>query len=141
VKSGGASDESAADRRLVLLGRRWRRHGRSEKHTHHEWREHESQANRLDHEKHSISDRMIHKIELRVYGALGTSTASTKGGEEFNEPVRDQYEAEGNPYYATARLWDDGIIAPAETRRVLALCFSAALNAPILETKFGVFRM
>jgi 3-methylcrotonyl-CoA carboxylase beta subunit len=84
---------------------------------------------------------MIHKIELRVYGALGTVTASTKGGEEFNEPVRDQYEAEGNPYYATARLWDDGIIAPAETRRVLALCFSAALNAPILETKFGVFRM
>ena len=61
--------------------------------------------------------------------------------EEFKQPIRDQYEAEGNPYYATARLWDDGIIAPSETRRVLALCFSAALNAPILETKFGVFRM
>jgi hypothetical protein len=93
MKSGGASDESAADRRLVLLGGRWRRHGRSEKHTHYEWREHKSQANRLDHEKHSIGDRMIHKIELKVYGALGTSTASIKGGEEFNEPVRDQYEA------------------------------------------------
>jgi 3-methylcrotonyl-CoA carboxylase beta subunit len=61
--------------------------------------------------------------------------------EEFKQPIREQYEAEGNPYYATARLWDDGIITPAETRRVLALCFSAALNAPIPETKFGVFRM
>jgi 3-methylcrotonyl-CoA carboxylase beta subunit len=61
--------------------------------------------------------------------------------EEFKQPIRDQYEAEGNPYYATARLWDDGIIAPSEMRRVLALCFSAALNAPILDTKFGVFRM
>jgi 3-methylcrotonyl-CoA carboxylase beta subunit len=61
--------------------------------------------------------------------------------EEFKQPIRDQYEEEGNPYYATARLWDDGIITPAETRRVLALCFSAALNAPIPETRFGVFRM
>jgi 3-methylcrotonyl-CoA carboxylase beta subunit len=61
--------------------------------------------------------------------------------EEFKQPIRDQYEAEGNPYYATARLWDDGIITPAETRRVLALCFSVALNAPIPDTKFGVFRM
>jgi 3-methylcrotonyl-CoA carboxylase beta subunit len=61
--------------------------------------------------------------------------------EEFKQPIRDQYETEGNPYYATARLWDDGIITPAETRRVLGLCFAAALNAPIPETKFGVFRM
>jgi 3-methylcrotonyl-CoA carboxylase beta subunit len=61
--------------------------------------------------------------------------------EEFKKPVRDQYETEGNPYYATARLWDDGIITPSETRRVLALCFAVALNAPIPETKFGVFRM
>ncbi|HEX3438821.1 MAG TPA: carboxyl transferase domain-containing protein [Pseudolabrys sp.] len=61
--------------------------------------------------------------------------------EEFKQPIREQYEAEGNPYYATARLWDDGIIAPSETRRVLALAFSAALNAPVEETRFGVFRM
>jgi 3-methylcrotonyl-CoA carboxylase beta subunit len=61
--------------------------------------------------------------------------------EEFKQPIRDQYEAEGNPYYATARLWDDGIIAPSETRRVLALCFSATLNAPVPKTRFGVFRM
>ncbi|HEX4409818.1 MAG TPA: carboxyl transferase domain-containing protein [Xanthobacteraceae bacterium] len=68
-------------------------------------------------------------------------TWSAANEEEFKRPIREQYEVEGNPYYATARLWDDGIIIPSETRRVLALCFSAALNAPILETKFGVFRM
>jgi 3-methylcrotonyl-CoA carboxylase beta subunit len=61
--------------------------------------------------------------------------------EEFKQPLRDQFEQEGNPYYATARLWDDGIIAPSETRRVLALAFSAALNAPLPKTTFGVFRM
>jgi len=61
--------------------------------------------------------------------------------EEFKAPIRDQYEREGNPYYATARIWDDGIILPSETRRVLGLAFSAALNAPIEETRFGVFRM
>jgi len=60
---------------------------------------------------------------------------------KFKQPIRDQFEMESDPYYATARLWDDGIIAPAETRRVLALCLSATLNAPIPETKFGVFRM
>ncbi len=60
---------------------------------------------------------------------------------EFKLPIREQYEAEGNPYYATARLWDDGIIAPSETRRVLGLALSASLNAPVGETKFGVFRM
>ena len=59
----------------------------------------------------------------------------------FKRPIRDKIEREGNPYYATARLWDDGILAPAETRRVLALALSAALNAPVPETKFGVFRM
>ncbi|HEX2216258.1 MAG TPA: carboxyl transferase domain-containing protein, partial [Xanthobacteraceae bacterium] len=59
----------------------------------------------------------------------------------FKQPILDAYEREGNPYYATARLWDDGIITPGETRRVLALAFSAALNAPIPETRWGVFRM
>ncbi len=66
---------------------------------------------------------------------------SVEEEESFKAPVRAQYEAEGNPYYATARLWDDGIIAPQETRRVLALAFSATLNAPAPETRFGVFRM
>ncbi|PJF46127.1 MAG: methylcrotonoyl-CoA carboxylase, partial [Candidatus Thermofonsia Clade 3 bacterium] len=53
----------------------------------------------------------------------------------------DKYEREGNPYYATARLWDDGILDPAETRQVLGLALSACLNAPVTESKFGVFRM
>lgn len=61
--------------------------------------------------------------------------------EAFMEPIRDQYETQGNPYYASARLWDDGIIDPADTRRVVALGLSASLNAPIDETPFGVFRM
>ncbi|TAG49200.1 MAG: methylcrotonoyl-CoA carboxylase [Betaproteobacteria bacterium] len=66
----------------------------------------------------------------------------TKDEEEaFKQPIREQYEHEGHPYYATARLWDDGVIDPADTRRVLALGLAASLNAPIEETKFGVFRM
>ena len=60
---------------------------------------------------------------------------------EFKQPIKDQFDAQSDPYFATARLWDDGIIAPAETRRALGLAFAAALNAPIPETKFGVFRM
>lgn len=59
----------------------------------------------------------------------------------FKTPIREQYEHEGHPYYATARLWDDGVITPADTRRVLGLGLSAALNAPIGDTRFGVFRM
>ena len=59
----------------------------------------------------------------------------------FKNPIRQQYEHQGHPYYATARLWDDGVIDPADTRRVLALGLSAAQNAPIEDVKFGVFRM
>jgi 3-methylcrotonyl-CoA carboxylase beta subunit len=61
--------------------------------------------------------------------------------EAFRRPILEQYERQGHPYYATARLWDDGIIAPEDTRRVLGLALSAALNAPIEATRFGVFRM
>jgi 3-methylcrotonyl-CoA carboxylase beta subunit len=61
--------------------------------------------------------------------------------EVFKEAIRQQYEVQGHPYYATGRLWDDGVIDPADTRRVLALGLSATLNAPIPEPKFGVFRM
>jgi 3-methylcrotonyl-CoA carboxylase beta subunit len=60
---------------------------------------------------------------------------------EFKQPLRDQYETQGHPYYASARLWDDGVIDPIDTRRVLALAISASLNAPIEPTRFGVFRM
>lgn len=61
--------------------------------------------------------------------------------EAFKDPIRKQYEEQGHPYYASARLWDDGVIDPADTRKVLALGLSAAYNAPIGETNFGVFRM
>jgi 3-methylcrotonyl-CoA carboxylase beta subunit len=61
--------------------------------------------------------------------------------ERFKAPIRDQYERQGHPYYATARLWDDGLLDPAESRMVLGLGLSAALNAPIKPTRFGLFRM
>ena len=69
----------------------------------------------------------------------GTWTAEQEA--EFKAPIRAQYEEQGHPYYATARLWDDGVIDPMDTRRVLGLSLAAALNAPIPETRFGVFRM
>lgn len=68
-------------------------------------------------------------------------TWSREEEEAFKAPIREQYERQGHPYYATARLWDDGVIDPAQTRRVLGLSLSAALNAPIAETRFGLFRM
>ena len=66
---------------------------------------------------------------------------SAEEEEAFKEPIRDQYERQGHPFFATARLWDDGVIDPGDTRTVLGLGLSAALNAPIPETRFGVFRM
>ena len=66
---------------------------------------------------------------------------SARDEEAFKQPIRAAFEAEGSPYYATARLWDDGIILPEETRRVLGLALSACLNAPVDETRFGLFRM
>ncbi len=60
---------------------------------------------------------------------------------DFKQPILDKYEREGSPYYSTARLWDDGILDPPETRRVLGLALSACLNAPVEETQYGVFRM
>ena len=66
---------------------------------------------------------------------------SAEDEEAFKAPIREKFEREAHPYYASARLWDDGIIDPAETRMVLGLSISAALNAPIEATRFGVFRM
>jgi 3-methylcrotonyl-CoA carboxylase beta subunit len=68
-------------------------------------------------------------------------TWSPEQVEDFKRPIRDQYEAQGNPYYATARLWDDGVIDPVDTRRVLGLALAAVGDAPIRDTRFGVFRM
>ncbi len=69
------------------------------------------------------------------------STWSADEEAAFKAPIREQYERQGHPYYATARLWDDGVIDPADTRRVLALALAASANAPPEPTRFGVFRM
>ena len=83
-----------------------------------------------------------------VLATVRRDNIEAKGGswpkdeeEAFKSPIRDKFEREGHPYYASARLWDDGVIDPADTRRVLGLSLSAALNAPIDKTRFGVFRM
>jgi 3-methylcrotonyl-CoA carboxylase beta subunit len=83
-----------------------------------------------------------------VLATVKRDAIEAKGGtwpkteeEAFKQPILDQYDRQGHPYYATARLWDDGVIAPEDTRRVLGLAISAALNAPIEDTRFGVFRM
>jgi acetyl-CoA carboxylase carboxyltransferase component len=78
---------------------------------------------------------------ISVMGGDQAATVLTTVGEADADEIRAKYEREGNPYHSTARLWDDGIIDPLDTRRVLALGISAALNAPIPETTFGVFRM
>jgi 3-methylcrotonyl-CoA carboxylase beta subunit len=66
---------------------------------------------------------------------------SKEDEDAFKAQIREQYETQGHPYYASARLWDDGVIDPTETRRVLGLGISASLNAPVEKTTFGVFRM
>ena len=78
---------------------------------------------------------------ISVMGGEQAATVLTMVGDADSDEIRAKYEAEGNPYYSTARLWDDGIIDPLDTRHVLAMGISAALNAPIPETTFGVFRM
>jgi acetyl-CoA carboxylase carboxyltransferase component len=78
---------------------------------------------------------------ISVMGGEQAATVLTMVGDSDPDEIRAKYEREGNPYYSTARLWDDGIIDPLDTRSVLALGISAALNAPIPETVFGVFRM
>jgi acetyl-CoA carboxylase carboxyltransferase component len=69
------------------------------------------------------------------------ATWSDEEDAKFKAPIKKQFEHQSSAYYSTARLWDDGIIDPADTRRILGLSISAAMNAPIPDTKFGVFRM
>jgi acetyl-CoA carboxylase carboxyltransferase component len=78
---------------------------------------------------------------ISVMGGDQAATVLTMVGDADPDEIRAKYEAEGNPYYSSARLWDDGIIDPLDTRRVLALGIAAALNAPVPESTFGVFRM
>ena len=83
-----------------------------------------------------------------VLATIRRDALEAKGGswspadeEAFKSPIRAQYEREGHPYFASARIWDDGIIDPADTRRVLAMAISASQNRPVDKTAFGVFRM
>jgi acetyl-CoA carboxylase carboxyltransferase component len=78
---------------------------------------------------------------ISVMGGDQAATVLTMVGDADPDEIRSTYEAEGNPYYSTARLWDDGIVDPLDTRRVLALGLAAAANAPVPQTTFGVFRM
>jgi acetyl-CoA carboxylase carboxyltransferase component len=77
----------------------------------------------------------------RVLSTVRGGFASDAERDAFEAPILDTYEREGSPYFATARLWDDGVIDPLDTRRVLTMSIEAALHAPIPETRFGVFRM
>jgi 3-methylcrotonyl-CoA carboxylase beta subunit len=84
----------------------------------------------------------VRSDQLSATSASGGGDRWSAAAEEaFKRPIRDQYESEGNPYYSTARLWDDGVIDPADTRRVLGLSLSAAANAPLSPVGYGVFRM
>ena len=83
---------------------------------------------------------VLAQVNRDKYIKQGTSWPSEEE-EAFKAALRAQYEAQGNPYYASARLWNDGVIAPEDSRKILGLSLSAALNAPIHETKFGIFRM
>jgi 3-methylcrotonyl-CoA carboxylase beta subunit len=78
-------------------------------------------------------------------GEQAASVLATVAGrpddEELKAPIREQYETQGSPYYSTARLWDDGIIDPADTRRILGMGLAAAANAPIPTPSYGVWRM
>lgn len=83
---------------------------------------------------------VLAQVNRDKYTKQGTQWPSEEE-EAFKTQMRLQYESQGNPYYASARLWDDGVIAPEDTRKILGLSLSAALNAPIKPTRFGVFRM
>ncbi|HEY0444801.1 MAG TPA: carboxyl transferase domain-containing protein, partial [Candidatus Limnocylindrales bacterium] len=81
------------------------------------------------------------KQAARVLSTVRGEFASEAERDAFEAPILETYEREGSPYFATARLWDDGVIDPLDTRRILALGIEAALHAPIPDTRFGVFRM
>jgi acetyl-CoA carboxylase carboxyltransferase component len=84
---------------------------------------------------------VLSTVKQEQLARAGKAAMSEDEVAEFERPTREKYEVEGHPYYATARLWDDGVLDPAQTRPALALALSASYNAPIPETEFGVFRM
>ena len=90
------------------------------------------------------TDRIARELIVDGRSAFVERAVRESGKEEeeqIRQPILDKYELEGSPYYSTARLWDDGILDPAQTRNTLALALSASFNAPVPPPKFGVFRM
>jgi hypothetical protein len=88
-----------------------------------------------------VAQAIARNVGLRL-GLTSWSVVSTReDDDDFKAPIREQYETQGSPYYATARLWDDGVIDPADTRRVLGMGLAAAAHAPIPEPSYGIFRM
>ena len=87
----------------------------------------------------ALGDLLAGLVGEQIEGAGGTWSAEEEN--TFKNPIREQYEHQGHPYYASARLWDDGMIDPAQSRHVLGLSLAIAMNAPIDEMSFGVFRM
>ena len=83
---------------------------------------------------------VLRRLQARQAESL-TPAQAAEAEEAFKRPILDKYARESDPYYATARLWDDGILDPAQTRMALALAFSATLNAPFPDDRFGTFRM
>ena len=92
---------------------------------------------------HGVGSSVVNALSKEMIATVHRDADSwtPDQAEAFKAPIRQKYEDEGSPWYATARLWDDGVIDPVQTRDVLGLAISASLNAPIPETTFGVFRM
>ncbi len=84
---------------------------------------------------------VLARVKLEARATCREENSDDRVMQDFRDSIRQQYETRGHPFYASARLWDDGIIDPRDTRRTLALAISASLNVPIEETRFGVFRM
>ena len=92
---------------------------------------------RTSHAKVAVAGRLVRREGIEGKGGAW----SVDEEEAFKAPIRRQYEEQGHPYYASARLWDDGVIDPLDTRRVLGLALSVCAGAPIEPARYGVFRM
>ena len=87
------------------------------------------------------ASNVLLQVKMEQMAKRGLDPMTSEEQDEFRRPILEKYETEGSPYYATARLWDDGIIDPLDTRNALALAISMSLNQPIPDYKPGVFRM
>ena len=94
----------------------------------------------VGHEQHGVGRRLPNPRNQRI-GSRRHLNRNATPRQAIRQPILEKYEREGSPYYATARLWDDGLLDPVRTRDTLALGLSAAYNAPIPDARFGIFRM